>query len=217
MYYLRTQFLRFLPSGDGTDILRARRRSSYLQDLKGSAFISQFLLRPAPGIEPATYRSGVKCSTDGANPAVKETFGCISEIIKSRSARHCQSNGISEDLWQPAIFRYFTTALIYKTQFRKNRFRRGWHSARVKRGDRIRDIKIILKLSEIVYVPSKGIQDSPGIWISRQGFRYQGTGFRISRAKNCRIPLHEAISLVMRMNRSSTQSIPAMHGDCGVS
>ena len=151
MYYLRTQFLRFPPSGDGTDILRARRRSSYLQDLKGSAFISQFLLRPAPGIEPATYRSGVKCSTDGANPAVKETFGCISEIIKSRSARHCQSNGISEDLWQPAIFRYFTTALIYKTQFRKNRFRRGWHSARVKRGDRIRDIKIILKLSEMVY------------------------------------------------------------------
>ena len=151
-----------------------------------SSFLS-FFLRPAPGIEPATYRSGVKCPTDWANPAVKETFGCISEIIESRSARHCPSNGISEDLWQPAIFRYFTTALIYKTQFRKNRFRRRWHSARVKWGDRIRDIKIIFKLSEIVHVPCKGIQDSPGVWISRQGFRDQGTGFRIPRAKNCRI------------------------------
>ena len=36
-------------------------------------------------------------------------------------------------------------------QFRKYRFRRRWHIARVKRGDQIRDIKIILKLSEIVY------------------------------------------------------------------
>lgn len=72
--------------------------------------------RPAPGIEPATYRSGVKCPTDWANPADKETFGCISEIIESRSASHCPSNGILEDLWQPAISTYFTTALIYKNK-----------------------------------------------------------------------------------------------------
>ena len=86
-----------------------------------ASFLSLFL-RPAPGIEPATYRSGVKCPTDWANPAVKETFGCILEIIESRSARHCPSNGISEDLWQPAIFRYFTTALIYKNTISEKSF-----------------------------------------------------------------------------------------------
>ena len=40
-HQLMTQFLRFLRSGDGTDILRATRRSRYLQGLEGSTFISQ--------------------------------------------------------------------------------------------------------------------------------------------------------------------------------
>ena len=32
---------------------------------------------PAPGIEPATLLSAVKCSTDWANPAIGHTFFCM--------------------------------------------------------------------------------------------------------------------------------------------
>ena len=72
-----------LPSGDGTDILRARAWKA-----EPCSFLS-FFLSPAPGIEPPTYRSGVKRPTGWPNPAAKKTFGCISEIIESRSGSHC--------------------------------------------------------------------------------------------------------------------------------
>ena len=56
-------------------VIRTTQRSCRWQ-CKGSTFISHYFktlsIIPSPGIEPATSRSGVKRSTNRANPAVKQ-------------------------------------------------------------------------------------------------------------------------------------------------
>ena len=70
-YKLGTLFLRvLLETGPPFYVVvRATRRSNRLQG-NGSTFISQL----APGIEPATTHSAVKCSTNWANPAALKSF-----------------------------------------------------------------------------------------------------------------------------------------------
>ena len=53
-------------------VIRATRRSSHLQCKRSTSFLSYFKtlsIGPVPGIEPTTFRSAVKRSTDWANPA----------------------------------------------------------------------------------------------------------------------------------------------------
>jgi len=81
------------PTGDGTAILRGHPSHAKVYPVGGQREYLHFsvILRrwvrssngPVPGIEPATFRSAVKRSTDWANPAVDRVIKCMLQYVSN--------------------------------------------------------------------------------------------------------------------------------------